>query len=250
MDPLALAGVAAAGVAAGAINTVAGGGSLIGLPALIFLGLPAGVANGTNRIGVLLQSATAAAQFHREGLLEGRVALRALPACALGSIIGASASVDLDEALFRQIIGVVMIAMLAVVLARPRRWLEGAGGAGGGPPAWARQLAFFAVGLYGGFLQAGVGVFLLAALVLAEGLDLVRANAVKVLLVACFTLPPLVIFIANDLVAWAPGLALAAGSTLGGWLGTKMTVSWGPGFVRWVLVAVVAISSIKLLGII
>jgi len=136
-----------------------------------------------------------------------------------------------------------------VVLVKPKRFLEGRDGAAGAPvPGWAAQLIFLGVGLYGGFLQAGVGVFLLAALSLTRGLDLVRANAVKALLVAGFTVPPLAIFLAADLIAWAPGLVMAAGSAVGGWLGTKMTVSWGPGFVRWVLVVVVLVSSVKLLA--
>lgn len=251
MGPAETAGLVAAGLFAGVVNTLAGGGSLIGLPALILLGgLPAGVANGTNRVGVVLQSLVAAGQFHREGALDARAGWRLLPATCLGSAAGAWAAVlaaDLDEAAFRRIIGVVMLAMLATLVAKPRRWLEGRGEVA--VPAWAEQLAFFGVGLYGGFLQAGVGVFLLAALVLTAGLDLVRGNAVKSMLVAGFTLPPLLLFVTSDLVAWAPGLALAAGSAAGGWLGTKLTVSWGPGFVRWVLIAVVTLSSIKLLGL-
>lgn len=247
MEPLALAGLAGAGLLAGAVNTIAGGGSLIGLPALILLGgLPAGVANGTNRVGVILQSTVASLQFHREGLLDARAAARLLPVTALGSAVGAWASAGVSDAVFKQVIAVAMLGMLAVVLLKPKRFLEGR--AGGALPGWAAQLIFLGVGLYGGFLQAGVGVFLLAALSLTRGLDLVRANAVKALLVAGFTVPPLAIFLAADLIAWAPGLVMAAGSAVGGWLGTKMTVSWGPGFVRWVLIVVVAVSSVKLLA--
>ena len=188
MTPLHLLALAALGVLAGLVNTIGGGGSLITLPALIFLGLPAAMANGTNRVGVL-------------------------------------------------------------ILARPKQWLEGRVGH---PPAHLRftgPLAFFAIGAYGGFLQAGVGIFLLAGLVLVHGRDLLHANAVKVLLVAGFTVPPLLLFVAYDLVHWVPGLGLAAGSSVGAWLATRMTVAWGARFIRWVLVAVVSVSATHLLGL-
>jgi len=238
--------LAVTGIFAGVVNTVAGGGSLLSLPVMILLGLPPSVANGTNRVGVILQSAVATWQFKKEDALDHKLAASLmLPTCA-GATLGAFLSVDLDQELFRKVIGVVMIAMLFVVVLRPKRWLKG--DAERHPKAlWWQVPAFFAIGLYGGFLQAGVGVFLLAGLVLMTGQNLVRSNGVKVMLVCGFTVPPLMIFVFNGLVAWVPALALASGSMLGGWLGTKMTVSWGPEFVRWALVTVVAFSSAKLL---
>ncbi len=245
MDGLELALLAIVGVVAGTVNTVAGGGSLITLPALILLGMPASLANGTNRVGVMVQSLAAALRFHREGALESRRGLVLLGPSCLGSVLGAWGSTLLSDLAFQRIIGVAMIVMLAVLWIRPRRWLEGADVPSRPTPA--RLLAFFGLGLYGGFLQAGVGVFLLAALVLIEGLDLVRANGVKVLLVFGFTLPAVVLFLAVDLIAWRPALVLAAGSWIGGWLGTRLTLSWGPGFVRVVLLVVVLASASKLL---
>ncbi len=249
--------LALVGVFAGAINTIAGGGSLITLPVMILLGLPAGVANGTNRVGVILQSAVATWQFKREGALNARMGLWLLLPTCLGALAGAMVSVELDEALFKRLIGVVMLIMLVVVIVRPKRWLEGKKDDEDAPktpkptgkPTWWQALTFLAVGFYGGFLQAGVGIFLLAALVLATGEDLVRSNAIKAMLVCAFTVLPLAIFLYNDMVQWVPGLALAAGSMLGAWLGTRLTVSWGPRFVRVVLILVVSISSTKLLGL-
>jgi uncharacterized membrane protein YfcA len=259
MDAAALAGIAVIGVAAGAVNTIAGGGSLITIPALIFLGLPANVANATNRVGVLLQSLVATRQFRRAGLLDSDVVARTLPFAALGAVAGALVSVDIDEQLFRRVIGAAMLAMLAAIVMRPKRWLAGRAGRAGREegkqdesrphwPGW-RWLALFAVGFYGGFLQAGVGVFLLAALVVFAGQDLVRGNGAKSVLVALFTIPALAIYVYHDLVAWLPGGALAAGSALGGWIGAKLTVGRGAAFVRWVLVAVIAVSASRLLGL-
>ncbi len=244
----ALSALVVVGVFAGAVNTIAGGGSLLGIPALIFFGLPANVANATNRIGVLLQSVTATAQFHREGVLQAKTALFLLIPTSLGALLGSWLSVDIDEQLFRQIIGGVMLVMLVVLMFKPHRWLQQQIESADSRPGILQMLGFFLIGGYGGFLQAGVGIFLLAALVLLAGRDLVHANAIKALLIAVFTLPALVVYFANDLLAWIPGLALAIGSSLGGYLGTKMTVSWGPAFVRWVLFVVIVVASSKLLG--
>lgn len=264
---MTLALIALCGVFAGAINTIAGGGSLIAIPVLIFAGLPANMANATNRVGVIVQSSVATVQFARADKLDSRATLRLLVPTSIGAIAGALLAVDIDEQLFRRVIGVAMLLMLMTILARPKRWLQGrerdpaeARGdssdddSGAPPSSWRRwsgwrHLGFLAVGFYGGFLQAGVGVFLLSALVVFAGMDLVRANAAKVLLVALFTVPALGIYLYYDLVAWAPGLALAAGSSVGAWLGARMTVDWGPKFVRWVLIAVIVTSSTRLLGL-
>lgn len=245
-DPLMLLALVAVGLASGAVNTLAGGGTLITLPALVFFGLPANVANGTNRVGVVLQSLVATWKFRAAGFLEARLGATLLVPSCLGALLGAMISAELDEALFRQVIGGAMLLMLAVMFVKPDRWLKGRGERPP-PPAWVAWGAYFAIGVYGGFLQAGVGFFLIAALVLLSGLDLVRANGVKVLLVLAFTLPAMAVFVWQGLVAWGPGLALGLGSMGGGWLGTKMAVTWGPKLVRWVLVAVVAVSAARLL---
>jgi uncharacterized membrane protein YfcA len=107
---------------------------------------------------------------------------------------------------------------------------------------------FFFIGIYGGFIQAGVGIFLLAGLVLVSGYDLVRANAVKLLIVLCYTVFALIVFILNDQVRWFVGLILAIGNMLGAWIASRMAVKRGAGFVRWILIAVVAVSAVLLLG--
>jgi len=240
---LLLAGI---GLLAGAINTVAGGGSLITVPALIFLGLPAPVANATNRLGVFLQSLTATQQFARRGLLPFRPARWAVAFAAAGAVVGAYLGTVVDAPQLQSVIAVAMLIMLALLLIKPQRWLSPA--LEPVAPGW-QALAFFAVGVYGGFLQAGVGFFLLFSLVGLGGWDLVVGNALKSLIVAVFTIPALIIFLWADLVAWGPGLSLAAGSTVGAWLGTKMAVSWGPQFVRAVLVVMVSAASTRLLGL-
>lgn len=241
--------VLAAGFAAGFINTLAGSGSLITLPLLIFLGIPATVANGTNRVGVLFQNIVSVESFRRQKVLDVRGGLILSVPAILGSIIGANIAVGLNETLMRQAIGVLMVVMLFVILLRPKRWLLGELDKMGERPSLLQLLIFFFIGMYGGFLQAGVGIFLLAGLVLGIGYDLVRANAVKVLIVLAFTISALIVFMLNDQVLWGMGLLLAVGNSLGAWAAARMAVERGAAFVRWLLIAVVTVSAANLLGI-
>lgn len=234
------------GLAAGAINTVAGGGSLLTIPALIFLGLPAPEANATNRVSVLLQSITATQQFRRRGLLPFRRALAPVVWAGLGAAGGAWLGASIDAESLERVIGVLMLVMLAVIVLNPKRWLHPSERPA---PAWLQAIVFFVVGAYGGFLQAGVGFFLLFALAGLGGWDLVSGNGVKSFIVAVFTVPALAVFIWQDLIRWGPGLVLAAGSVVGAWLGTYLAVGWGPKFVRGVLVVMVAAAASKLLGL-
>lgn len=241
--------VVVAGFAAGFINTIAGSGSLITLPLLIFLGLPANVANGTNRVAILLQNVVAVRGFRRKGLLGVRHALVLASPAVLGSILGAQIALNLDEQMMRRAIGALMLAMLIVLLVRPGRWLEGRPAAGR-RPGWLQLLMFFGIGVYGGFIQAGVGIFLLAALVLGAGYDLVRANAVKVLIVLCFTVFALAVFLVNRQVHWGVGLVLALGQMLGASVAVGTAVKRGTRFVRWFLIAVVLTAAAELLGVV
>lgn len=238
-----------AGFAAGYINTLAGSGSLITLGLLTSMGIPATVANGSNRVGVLTQGVASAASFHRQKVLDVRGALYLALPTIFGSIVGAQFATALNEVQMRRAIGAVMVLMLFVILLRPKRWLEGTLERLDGRPTALQILIFFAIGIYGGFIQAGVGIFLLAASVLAIGYNLVYANAIKPLIVVFFTISSLAIFIANDQVDWVVGIMLAIGNAFGGWLAARMAVERGAAFVRYVLIAVVIISSLNLLGV-
>jgi uncharacterized membrane protein YfcA len=241
--------VIAAGFAAGFINILAGSGSLITLPLLIFLGLPATVANGTNRVAILMQNVVGVSSFQRQGVLDVRAGLLLAAPAVVGSILGAQIAVNLNEEVMRTVIGALMVVMMVVILIRPNRWLEGRGEVENHRLTWSQALIFFAIGVYGGFIQAGVGIFLLAGLVLSVGYDLVRGNAVKVLIVLCLTAAALVVFVINGQVAWAIGLILGIGNMLGAWVAARLAVERGDAFVRWVLIAVVAVSGAKLLGV-
>jgi len=231
----------AAGAAAGTINVIAGGGSFLTLPLMIFLGLPPTVANGTNRVAILVQNVGAVWGFHRHRLVEPRwLAVAAVPALA-GAGLGTWAAVEIGDAAFRRVLALLMVAVTLWTLWDP---LSGRRG----EPALRGPLlglAFFVVGLYGGFVQAGIG-FLLIAVVTLAGLDLVRGNALKVLVVLTFTPLSLALFAASGKVVWDLGLALAAGNLTGALVGVRLTVLKGHAWVKRVVTAAVIVFAVLL----
>jgi len=238
-----------AGFVCGFINTLAGSGSLVTLPLLIFIGLPANVANGTNRVAILLQTIVAVTKFKSEDRLNFKNGLMLAIPAIVGAVIGAQIAVNLDEQIMRRVIGVLMVVMLGVILVKPKRWLVGRPEIFNKRPGLLLLIIFFLIGAYGGFIQAGVGIFLLAGLVLAAGYDLVNANAVKNLIILCFTIFALAVFILNDQVRWGIGLILAIGNMLGAWAAAKLAIEKGAGFVRYLLIGVIVVSAVVLLGL-
>lgn len=235
MSVLGYSALFVVGFVAAVINVLAGGGSFLTLPLLIFLGLPASVANGTNRVGVLAQNISAVAGFHRHNVLPVTWALSVSVPAVTGAALGVWAALIVPDVAFRRILSIVMLAMtLATVLSkRPaadvRREPQSAW-------HWTMVAGFFVTGLYGGFLQAGVGFLALAMTTLA-GLDLVRGNAVKVFSVMLLTLLSLVVFAGTGHVDWPAGIALAGGNVLGGIIGVRVAVLKGQ---RWLEHAVTA----------
>ena len=242
---LALIGV---GLVAGFINTVAGGGSMLSLPLLMFLGLPANVANGTNRIAILLQNIIGVNTFRKNKILDLKTDYRLAIPAIVGSIAGAMLAVELNEEILRRIIAVLMIFMLLIVILKPEVWVkEKAGSTVAKPSAW-QYLIFLLIGFYGGFIQLGVGFLLIAGLVMGCGYDLVKTNAVKVFIVLIYTIFALGIFVYNKQVDFASGLILASGNMLGAWAGAKFTIKGGAKYVRYVLIIALIIVTVKLLG--
>jgi uncharacterized membrane protein YfcA len=244
-SPLLLAAVPVAGVVAGFINTLAGSGSLLTLPILILLGLPANVANGTNRVGVLLQNVAAVATFRQRGMLELAGSWKLVVPSVAGAIVGAQLAVDLDEALMRRVIGGLMLVLLTLMLLKPERWIA-AHAARREPRLLVEVPVFFAIGVYGGFIQVSVGLFLLAGLVLGAGYNLVGANAMKNLIVLVFTAAALVVFVINEQVEWTLGLLLGAGQAVGAWLAAHAAITRGASFVRWAVIVIVVVSAVAL----
>jgi len=237
-----------AGFAAGFINTIAGSGSLITLPLLIFLGMPANVANGTNRLGILFQTITSTLSFRKEGYFQLRRGLIIATPAVVGSFLGAMIAVDLNEELMRRAIGVLLLIMLVLIILKPEKWF-GRQQENLFQMGFWQVIALFFVGIYGGFIQAGVGFFLLGTLVLGIKTNVVSGNAYKNFTVLCLTISALIVFFANHQVKIVPGLLLALGSIAGAWTASRMAVKKGARFIGWFLVAAILLSAVQLLGI-
>jgi len=236
-----------AGFFAGFINMYAGSGSLISLSAMILAGIPANIANGSNRVAIFLQNVIGVRGYQQKGLLDFNYAWKVAIPGMIGSAVGASISVSMNEELLRRVIGFIMLGMLIVLFINPKRLIEGKGDDARKNPTVRDYIAFFFIGIYGGFIQAGIGIFLLLSLVLSTGYDLIRANAVKVFIVLCQSVIALIIFAYNGQVAWGIGLILAAGNMSGAWIATRFADH--PSMGQWayyLLVAVIIFSGVRL----
>ncbi len=211
----------------GFINTLAGSGSLVMLPLLMGMGLPAPVANGTNRVAVLFQSGVGVFTFLGSKRMSFDGTGWSIIPCVLGALVGAWVATQVSANQLKEIIGILLIVMLGVILARPKRWLQKADQVSEKKyRSPAAILSMFAIGFYGGFIQAGVGVFLLAGLVLGVGYGLERANFIKLLIVAAYALPVLLVFIVYQQVDWGLGLLTAVGQSIGAFIGANFATRY------------------------
>lgn len=228
---------------AGTINSIAGGASLLTVPLLVLAGVPGNAANGSNRLGVITSSATAALEFRRQGVGDAKTFWLVLGPVLAGSLGGSVLVSQLSDTAFERVFAVLMVPILIISIRKPkpredgRRW-----------PLWATIIVFFLVGAYGGAFQAGIGLLLIVALS-RTGIDLVTANSVKVLINMAVSLIALPVFISQGFFALAPALALAAGFALGGALGANISVRGGERVIRPVMIAAVIALSGRLLGL-
>lgn len=252
MDLPSLVLVLVVGVAAGFLNTVAGGGSALTMPMLIFLGLPSSVANGTARVAIMLQNITAVVSFRGKGHFEPVLGLQlGLPALA-GAVVGSRIAVDLPDGVFNAVLAGVMVLVLVSIFFKPKRGVTPAN-VPQPVPTGTRRLGliaiFFFIGLYGGFIQAGVGFLIMSSLVFLSGYDLVRINAVKVAVILVYTVAALSVFLLNGRVEWGPGLILAAGNSAGAWIGARFSVKGGEAWIRVILVIAMLLMAIRVSGL-
>lgn len=233
----------AAGVVSGALNVVAGGGSFLILPILLFMGLPSPLANGTNRVGILAQNFVGTVGFHQHGAMDWPWSLQASIPTMIGAAVGVWAALDIPDLAFRRTLSIAMVVV--TVWSLLNRQNPGAASDVKPPSHWLVVLGFFIVGVYGGFIQAGIG-FLILAITTAAGMDLVRGNAVKLLTVMMLTIISLIAFAAAGQVDWPRGLALAAGNWAGAIIGVRMAVLKGHGWLQKVVTATVILFAVAL----
>jgi uncharacterized membrane protein YfcA len=234
------------GIIAGFLNVNAGGGSTLTLPALIFLGLDSALANGTNRIAIFIQNISAVYSFKKEKYQQFDISLKLSLFTLPGSILGALLAVELSDALFQKILGIIMIGIIISMIIPQKRITDSQHNNKKIPVS--AYIAMIGIGFYGGFIQVGVGFILMAALQRLMKLNLVYVNMHKVFIVLVYTIPALLIFIITDNVNWVLGLALAAGNALGGWWAAKFSARKGEKLIKYVLIVAVLIMAVKLLG--
>ncbi len=247
LEALPALALAAGGIAAGFINVVAGGGSLITLPLLIFIGIPPTSANGTLRIAIFAQGLVAVRRFHTAGAIQWKTAATLVWPVWLGAIAGAVVASNMADTDFKSMIGWITLVAGGVVAMDLNKVLAGRTTKHSTARRIAFYLALIVVGFYGGLAQAGVGYLFLAALVLAGGYTLVEANVMKVVLVMAFTPLTILIFGLNSKIHIGYALVLAVGQALGGYFGAGVALSRGASIIRPVLVVVVVAAAIKLL---
>ena len=237
------------GSVAGFINVMAGGGSTITLPTLIFLGLNSSLANGTNRIAILIQNISGIVSFKQEKYHKFKMSLKLASFTLPGAIAGSIIATTISDTLFQKILAYVLIGIIVSLLV-PRSNQKKIEDNKQYQRNWFIYPAMVLVGFYGGFIQAGVGFLLMASLYHLMRLDLVHVNMHKIFIVFIYTIPALLIFFLTHNVDLKFGLTLAAGNAFGAWWSAKFSVKKGEGFIRIILMVAIFIMSMKLLDII
>lgn len=238
----------AVGSVAGFINVNAGGGSTLTLPTLIFLGLDSALANGTNRVAILMQNIFAVSSFRKEKVHQFRESLKLSLLTLPGAILGAFISVKISDVWFQRILAMVMIGIVCTMFL-PRSQKNYQDAVSQSKHHWLIYPALVLIGFYGGFLQVGVGFLFMASLYHILQISLVYVNMHKVFIIFIYTVPSLIVFFLTGNVHWGFGLSLAVGNSFGAWWGAKASVRGGEKLIRYVLALAIVIMAVKLLGV-
>lgn len=237
----------AVGAVAGFLNTVAGGGTLISLPVLIFMGIPGSVANATMRVGILAQNISAVGGFRSKGVkLPWPYVLYLAIVSLIGGWIGARLAIEVPDHLFNRILAVIMVlVVLSIVFDRKGTLSAATENLSSGRQVMG-VIGFFLLGIYGGFIQAGIGLLVIALMTHLHHLPLARTNYIKVFAAVIYTGSAVLTFALAGKILWAEGLVLAVGHAAGAWYGSRWSVQAGDRWVKRVLVAAVLILTVRL----
>jgi uncharacterized membrane protein YfcA len=234
------------GMIAGVINTLAGGGSLLTLPVLIFMGLPPNVANATNRVGIAFQALIGTAGYRSKGVSNFPFNIYLGISALIGSLIGAQIAVDIKGDTFNKLLAVIMIIVVAIIVFKPKVTDLKMPERLTGKYLFYAIIGFFFIGIYGGFINAGIGFVIILFLNNVNRLSLIKTNATKVSLVFIYTCGALALFAYNGTVDWSSGFVLAIGTSIGAWWSSRWSVDKGEGVIKIAMVIMVTIMSIKL----
>jgi len=235
------------GLVAGFINIIAGGGSLLTLPILIFLGLDSNIANATNRLGIFTQNITGIQGFRSKGVSTWPFSLYLGISAFFGAIVGSRISLELDEQVFNRVIaGIMVLVVLTIIFGKKSKTQSQERERMGFWYQAASIFVFFFIGIYGGFIQAGTGFLIIAALMGINRFSLVKTNSAKAIVALIYTISALAVFIIEDAINWYYALILATGNAAGGWIASRWSVDKGDTWIRGILVVMVIILAIKL----
>jgi uncharacterized membrane protein YfcA len=235
-----------AGLFAGFVNTMAGGGSLLTLPLLIFLGLPPATANGTNRIAIIVSASSATLGFRSKNISSFPLSIYLGIAAFFGALIGSRIAVEIDGLLFNKILAIIMIVVVVLMVFKPNYKADLLQARTTGKTLIWSMVAFFFIGIYGGFINAGIGFIIMLFLNYVNKLDLVRVNATKVTLVLIYTTAALATFILSGHIDLKYGIALAVGNAAGAFFASRYAVKKGEGVIKTVMMVMVVAMSVKL----
>ena len=235
-----------AGLFAGFVNTMAGGGSLLTLPLLIFLGLPPATANGTNRIAIIVSVSSATLGFRSKNINTFPLSIYLGIAAFFGALIGSRIAVEIDGLLFNKILAIIMIVVVVLMVFKPNYKAALLQARTTGKTLIWSMVAFFFIGIYGGFINAGIGFIIMLFLNYVNKLDLVRVNATKVTLVLIYTTAALATFILSGHIDLKYGIALAVGNAAGAFFASRYAVKKGEGVIKTVMMVMVVAMSVKL----
>ena len=237
--------ITAVGFLAAFMNTVGGGGSLFSVPILTFLGLPITSANATSRVALLFQNIFAVGGFKSKGIelpwpYSLYLGLASLGGGVIGSVLASKVA---DEVFTKIFVGVMFLSVFLIIydpfkskgeeLLSTRSQVIG-------------SICFFFVGIYGGFVQAGIGFIVIAVLSLVNRFSLVKSNYVKVFAAIVYTGVSVVVFALEGKIIWVTGLVLSVGHAMGGWYASRWSVSAGEVWIKRVMVASIVAMAIKL----
>ena len=233
------------GVIAGFINTVAGGGSLLTLPILIFMGLPSNIANGTNRIAIFMQNIFSISGYKSRGVSDFKYSSWLSVSALIGSIIGAKIAINIDEDMFNKILSVVIIIVVLTIIYNKKTFNINSENISIEKKIIS-VIMFFFIGIYGGFIHAGVGFLILSILSNYNGIQLSKANSIKVFVVFVYTFFALIVFIMENKINWILGINLGVGNSIGGWIASRWSYNKPDKIIKIFIIISSAIMAIKL----
>lgn len=234
------------GFLAGFINTVAGGGTLLSMPMLIFMGLPPTVANGTNRVAIILQTFIGVLGFKSKGVKTYPFSIYMGIMAFLGALIGVKIAVLMPEEIFKKVLSGIMIFVIVAMSITSKQKFNFTEQRTKGIYFYISLVVYFLFGIYGGFINAGMGFIMLLIVPFLNQFSITETNATKVMVVCIYSLAAILTFALNDKIDWKTGCILAIGNTSGAWIGSRWSVGKSEKYVRGFIFVMVITMAIKL----